>query len=74
MATVAANKKKKPSASAKVSKVAKAVEKKVKSKRTNIAGIVSAIAAPVALLAIGYGLTRLDSRMGGKVMGMLFNK
>lgn len=54
-------------------KAAKAVENKVKNKKT-IAGIVSAIAAPIALLAIGYGLTKLDARTGGKVMGMIMNR
>lgn len=56
-----------------VGKVASSVAKKAKGKK-NIAGIVSAIAAPVALLAIGYGLTRLDARTGGKVMSMVLDK
>lgn len=57
----------------KVAKTAKTVENKVKNKKT-IAGVVGAIAAPIALLAIGYGLTRLDAKMGGKVMGMIMNR
>ena len=72
MTTATSNKKKKHSG-AKVHKMAKDAENKVKGKR-NLRGIITAVAAPVALLAIGYGLTRLDARMGGKVMGMLMHR
>lgn len=74
MATAANNKKKKVTAASKISKAERGVGKKVESKNRSLGTIVSAIAAPVALLAIGYGLTRLDARMGGKVVGMLLNR
>jgi dolichol kinase len=74
MATTAASKTKKPAASV---KAAKTVGKKVGKKLSNgrrIGGIIGAIAAPVALLAIGYALTKIDPKAGHKVMGMVFNR
>jgi len=74
MATTAASKTKKPAVSA---KTVKTVGKKVGKKLSNgkrIGGIIGAVAAPIALLAIGYAITKIDPKAGHKVMGMVFNR
>ena len=74
MATTAASKTKKPAASVKTAKTA---DKKAGKKITNgkrIGTIIGAVAAPIALLAIGYAITKFDPRAGHKMMGMVFNR